>query len=87
MGIEAIRLMFTREEEIQIIRIIEGEVDLYDDEDLSEKLYEYYMDDMPYGTQKARDGDPYEWIYEHLVTDFDHLTKVTELTEDDLKSD
>ncbi len=78
--------MFTREEEIQIIRIIEGEMDVYDDNDLYEKLYEYYMDDMPYGTQKARDGDPSEWMYEHMINDFDHLVQVTELTEDDLKA-
>ncbi len=25
-------------------------------------LYDYHHDDMPYGTQKARDGDPSEWI-------------------------
>ena len=24
------------------------------------------MEDMPYGTQKARDGDPVQWITEHL---------------------
>ncbi len=77
--------MFTREEEITIIRILEGEVDIYDDEDLYLKLFEYYMDEMPYGTQKARDGDPSEWMYERMIDDFDHLTKVTELTEEDLK--
>ena len=25
---------------------------------------------MPYGTQKARDGDPYEWIDEHVMPDY-----------------
>ena len=29
---------------------------------LYDALYDYYFDDMPYGTKKARDGDPYEWI-------------------------
>ena len=29
---------------------------------LFEELYEYYLEDMPYGTAKARDGDPTEWI-------------------------
>jgi hypothetical protein len=31
-------------------------------------LYSHYADsgDMPYGTMKARTGDPYEWIYEAL---------------------
>ena len=29
-------------------------------------LYRYYQDEMPYGTQKARDGDPMEWITDRL---------------------
>jgi len=29
-------------------------------------IYEYYLPEMPYGTAKARDGDPYEWIYQQL---------------------
>jgi hypothetical protein len=32
------------------------------DSDLYEALYDYYFDDMPYGTKKAKTGDPYEWI-------------------------
>jgi hypothetical protein len=32
------------------------------DDDLYHALYDYYFDDMPYGTKKARDGDPYEWV-------------------------
>lgn len=31
-------------------------------DDLFHALYDYYFDDMPYGTKKARDGDPYEWV-------------------------
>lgn len=74
----------TKEDEIKIIQILEGEMEVYDDQDLSDKLYEMYRDEMPYGVQKARDGDPYEWIYERLITDFGHLTEVTELTQEDL---
>jgi hypothetical protein len=37
-----------------------GEVN--DNEKLYDELYEYFLEDMPYGTQKARDGDPVEWI-------------------------
>ena len=29
-------------------------------------FFDYYSDEMPYGTQKARDGDPYEWIFDRL---------------------
>jgi len=39
-------------------------------EELLEKLFtEYYIDheDMPYGTKKARTGDPHRWIYERLL--------------------
>ena len=42
-------------------------------DDFYEKLFvEYYIDheDMPYGTKKARDGDPYAWIYERLLVIF-----------------
>ena len=39
-----------------------------DDPKLQEDLYEYYQSsgDMPYGIQKARDGDPDEWIADRL---------------------
>jgi len=38
----------------------DGEVN--DNEKLYDELFEYFLEDMPYGTQKARDGDPVEWI-------------------------
>jgi hypothetical protein len=38
-------------------------------EDLYHALYDYYFDDMPYGTKKARDGDPYEWIADRFAQD------------------
>ena len=36
--------------------------------DLGEALYEYFLNsgDMPYGTAKARDGDPDQWIYDRM---------------------
>ena len=38
------------------------------DDDLYHALFDYYCDsgDMPYGTAKARDGDPYEWVANNL---------------------
>ena len=38
------------------------------DEHLYEALYDYYLDhgEMPYGVAKARTGDPYSWIADHL---------------------
>lgn len=47
-------------------------------EKIYDSLYEYYCgnNEMPYGTQKARDGDPHNWIvgqieYEFLPRDTD----------------
>ena len=33
---------------------------------LGKKLYEFYRLDMPYGVQKARTGDPDEWLANEL---------------------
>jgi len=47
-------------------------IDTKEGEGIYEKLYDYYAfrtNEMPYGTMKARTGDPYEWIYERLHTD------------------
>jgi len=30
-------------------------------------FYSYYQYDMPYGVQKARTGDPYEWIVDRIA--------------------
>ena len=37
-----------------------------DDEKLLFDLYGHFQHQMPYGTQKARDGDPDEFIYDAL---------------------
>ena len=37
--------------------------------DLYHALYDYYFDDMPYGTKKARDGDPYEYVADRFSQD------------------
>ena len=38
------------------------------DDDLYDALFDYYCDcgDMPYGVQKAREGDPREWVAQNL---------------------
>ena len=41
--------------------------------DLYEKLYDYYSQEMPYGTQKARDGDPMNWISDRFLQDLDGM--------------
>lgn len=30
-------------------------------------LFERFMSDMPYGTAKARTGDPIEWLDKHIA--------------------
>ena len=52
---------------------------LYDQANLFDALFQYFSatGDMPYGTQKARDGDPYEWI-EDKLDDLDLLENVAE---------
>ena len=52
----------------------DGEVN--DNEELYFELMDYFAEDMPYGTQKARDGDPVEWITDHL----DYLGLLTKET-------
>ena len=60
----------------EIIKKHQTDADLFiDGADLSEKLYddlfEYYCNNnlMPYGTAKARTGDPYEWVTNRFETD------------------
>ena len=42
------------------------EIEDLDDPILMEDLYNHFQEDMPYGTQKARMGDPDEFIYDAL---------------------
>jgi hypothetical protein len=44
-------------------------------DDLYDNLYEYYMDEMPYGTAKGRTGDPYQWISDKLNVVFPELNE------------
>jgi len=47
-------------------------------EDLLERTIEYTMStyEMPYGVQKARTGDPYEWANDWLIKNFMKETKM-----------
>lgn len=38
-------------------------------EELFNVLYEYYFDEMPYGVQKARTGDPHDWVADRFDDD------------------
>ena len=43
-----------------------GDVFSIYDTDLYLDLFDHFAEDMPYGTQKARDGDPVEWMNDQL---------------------
>jgi len=66
------------EEQTNLIRWIFGDIDLYEAGELSYKLFEFYQEDMPYGTQKARTGDPDEWIFAQIESELEHIRKQIE---------
>ena len=59
--------------------VLHKEIEDLDDPILMEDLYNHFREDMPYGTQKARDGDPDEFIYDALEYMNLPLGKVTKL--------
>jgi len=59
--------------------VLHKEIEDLDEPELMEDLYGYFQDQMPYGTQKARDGDPDEFIYDALEDLKLPLGKVTKL--------
>ena len=59
--------------------VLHKEIEDLDDPKLMEDLYNHFQEDMPYGTQKARDGDPDEFIYDALQDMNLPLGKITRL--------
>ena len=57
-------LNLTVQEQKELDQVVDGELELVRDlyEGLYLKLYTHYVNEMPYGTAKGRDGDPDEWI-------------------------
>jgi hypothetical protein len=58
----------TEDDRSRMPSYIEGEDEFYGSEAYC-KLYEYFAFEsceMPYGTAKARDGDPDVWVLEYL---------------------
>jgi len=48
----------------QLIAFAEDNADL--SADLYSKVFDHFCFEMPYGTAKARTGDPYEWLGDRL---------------------
>ena len=46
--------------------VLHKDIDQLDDPILMEDLYMHFQEEMPYGIQKARTGDPDEYIYNKL---------------------
>ena len=46
--------------------VLHKDIDQLDDEKLMLDLFMHFKEEMPYGTQKARTGDPDEYIYDKL---------------------
>ena len=51
------------------VKNFEAGGDIGDKQDFFDALFDYYCDngEMPYGTAKARTGDPYDWITDRLA--------------------
>ena len=67
--VENIKQLLTKDELVLIHRIAFGKDDLDDHEELYDKLFQYYVFEtgqMPYGTAKARTGDPFDWITDRI---------------------
>tara|TARA_B100001093_G_C26356807_1_gene812693 strand:- start:41 stop:640 length:600 start_codon:yes stop_codon:yes gene_type:complete len=78
---EVMAIMSKHPEEVAKMKQM-GDIDSRSD--LYMELYNYYSDEMPYGTQKARDGDPTEWIMTRL--DDLGLVESQEVNEDSVDS-
>jgi len=46
--------------------VLHKDIDQLDDPILMQDLFMHFQEEMPYGTQKARTGDPDEYIYDKL---------------------
>lgn len=58
----------TEDEIKELVKCILGEKDIMlDCPKLWAKMFDYYEPDMPYGTAKARTGDPVEFVLERAA--------------------
>ena len=55
----------TDAELLEVEEVIQGEVDFYGTL-AYDKLFKHFLEEMPYGTAKARTGDPDQWILDRL---------------------
>ena len=62
------QLQLTDSEKSDLASIVLGETEkqLFEFEELQQKLFHHFKTSMPYGVAKADDGDPDEWIIDNL---------------------
>jgi len=67
------------EEKQQIKMWVNNQIEDLDD-DLFEKLFQHYLEngEMPYGTAKARTGDPYQWMFDRMDQEYGNMTEAAE---------
>lgn len=56
-----------REEVQKLMRVLTDRDDIMHHHSLYKKLYQYFVNEMPYGVAKGRTGDPADWIYNRLL--------------------
>jgi len=63
----------------QIKAWVNGQIEDLDDE-LFDKLFNHYLDngEMPYGTAKARTGDPYQWMFDRMDQEYGRMNEAAE---------
>lgn len=57
-----------------VAKILSGDLEL--EGDVFEALFAHYVEDMPYGTAKARTGDPDQFIMQRLKIEFPELPRL-----------
>jgi len=72
---DAIADEFGLDDEDMMIDKIRAYLDGEESDKMDDFLYDHFMSDMPYGTRKARDGDPKNWIANHMGSLFNKYTK------------
>jgi len=58
--------VFSPADRKEIVAIAKDQKELDMESKLYDKLFNFFADEMPYGIQKARTGDPDVWIIDHL---------------------
>lgn len=54
-------------DEIDFLKsVVRGDEELDSNPELFEKLFDHFVEEMPYSTAKGRTGDPYQWIEDKL---------------------